>query len=364
MPDLFAVCAPGLEPVLLGEVQSLGLAGRSVPGGVEVPDAPPDAMARMNLWLRTASRVLVRLGQVKATTFPELVRKAAGLPWERCVAGVPVALRVTCRKSRLYHSGAVAERLHTAIEQRLGGKVPLSSSDEDERAQLFVARYEHDVCTVSADSSGALLHQRGYRVAPATAPLRETLAAALLLAARFSPDERLCDPLCGSGTIAIEAALIAMRRAPGLSRRFAFEKWPGFAAAVLEELRKEARSREKPISAQIEASDRDAAALAAARENAARAGVEIRFSERALAHLPPAAGSGLVACNPPYGVRIGGDLRRVYRELGDAARRRPGWRVAAVVADEPLAKAAGLTWSKLLRTQNGGIRVEMLEGRA
>jgi putative N6-adenine-specific DNA methylase len=220
------------------------------------------------------------------------------------------------------------------------------------------------VCTVSADSSGALLHQRGYRVAPAAAPLRETLAAALLLAAGFSPDEPLCDPLCGSGTIAIEAALIAMRRAPGLSRRFAFEKWPGFAAAVLEELRKEARSREKPISAQIEASDRDAAALAAARENAARAGVEIRFSERALADLPPAAGSGLVACNPPYGVRIGGDLRRVYRELGDAARRRPGWRVAAVVADEPLAKAAGLTWSKLLRTQNGGIRIEMLEGRS
>src|ERR1700682_4199117 len=206
MPDLFAVCAPGLEPVLLREVQSLGLAGHPVPGGVEVPDAPSDALARMNLWLRTASRVLVRLGQGEATALPALVRKAAALPWERFVAGGPIALRATCRKSRLYHSGGVAERLHMAIEQRLGAKVPLSSSDEDERAQLFVARFEHDVCTVSADSSGALLHQRGYRVAPAAAPLRETLAAALLLAARFSPGEPLCDPLCGSGDLAHAAA--------------------------------------------------------------------------------------------------------------------------------------------------------------
>src|SRR5438105_4367247 len=142
---LFAVCAPGLEPVLAGEVRALGLAGRAVPGGVEVDHA--STLPRLNLWLRTASRVLVRMGQFEAKTFPELVRKASGLPWERH-AGSPVAFRVTCRKSRLYHSDAVAERLHAALEARLGAKVPLGSA-EDENAQLFVARFDRDVCTVS-----------------------------------------------------------------------------------------------------------------------------------------------------------------------------------------------------------------------
>jgi putative N6-adenine-specific DNA methylase len=351
---LFAVCAPGLEPILAKEVEALGLAGQVTPGGVEVAD--DSALARLNLWLRTASRVLVRLGQVEATAFPQLVRKASELPWERYVGG-PVAFRVTCRKSRLYHSGAVAERLHAALEARLKKKVPLASA-EDESAQLFVARFDRDVCTVSADSSGALLHQRGYRVAPGPAPLRETLAAALLLAAQWDPTTPLCDPLCGSGTIAIEAALIAADRAPGLKRSFAFEKWP--VAASVEALREEARARVRAISASIEASDQDAEAVAAARENAARAGAGITVVQRPLSALP--ARSGLLVCNPPYGVRIGGDVRQIYRELGEAARR--GWQVAAVVAQGAPTEAAGLRWRKLLRTQNGGINVDFLAADA
>lgn len=351
---LFAVCAPGLEPVLAGEVKDLGLAARVVAGGVEVAD--DSALPRLNLWLRTASRVLVRLGQVEAKSFPELVRKAAALPWERYVGG-PVAFRVTCRKSRLYHSDAVAERLHAAVEARLKAKVALAAA-EDESAQLFVARFDHDVCTVSADSSGALLHQRGYRLAQGAAPLRETLAAALLLAAGYSGSEPLCDPLCGSGTIAIEGALIAADRAPGLERGFAFEKWPGVTS--VEALREEARKRIRAISAPIEASDHDAEAVASARENAARAGAEIALAQRTLAEVPAAAGAGLLACNPPYGVRIGGDLRRLYRELGEAARRRPGWQIAAVLAQDAPSAAAGLPWRRLLRTQNGGITVEFV----
>jgi putative N6-adenine-specific DNA methylase len=354
---LFAVCAPGLEPVLEGEVRSLGLAGRAVSGGVEVDD--DGALPRLNLWLRTASRVLLRLGQVEATAFPELVRKASALPWERYVAG-PVAFRVTCRKSRLYHSDAVAERLHAALEARLKTKVPLA---DDESAQLFVARFDRDVCTISADSSGALLHQRGYRLDQGPAPLRETLAAALLLAAGYSGSGPLCDPLCGSGTIAIEGALLAADRAPGLERGFAFEKWPG--SWRMQELREQARGRIRAISAPIEASDQDAEAVAAARQNAARAGAEIAVVQRPLAALPAAQGAGILACNPPYGVRLGGDIRALYRELGEAARRRPGWQVAAVVAQDAPAAVAGLPWRRVLRTQNGGITVEfMVEAEA
>jgi putative N6-adenine-specific DNA methylase len=372
--QLFAVCAPGLEQVLLAEVQALGCKGRAAAGGVELDGTLRDVQ-RLNLWLRTASRVLVRLGTVKATAFPELVRKATELPWEKfALPGKAAQIRVTCRKSRLYHSAAVAERLHAAMEARLKGKVALQTADDEaaEGPQLFVARFEHDLCTVSADSSGALLHQRGYRGPQAKAPLRETLAAALLLAAGWRGETPLCDPLCGSGTIAIEAALIALRRAPGLHREFAFQKWPGFDVRLFQDLRAgdagdagrlEAHAGLGPQASglgQIEASDHDAGAVAAARENAARAGVTIEIAQRRLAQLPPAEGPGLIACNPPYGLRVGGDVRQIFRELGDAARRRPGWRVAAVVADERAANASGLRWTRLLRTQTGGIPIQFL----
>src|SRR5437764_2616474 len=141
---LFAVCAPGLEPVLASELRALGLPGRALAGGVEVDGGVPEVM-RMNLWLRTASRVLLRLGEpFRATTFPELVRKASALPWERFLRkSVPAAFRVTCRKSRLYHSGAVAERLHAALEARVGFRISRVESTGEEApadAQLFLAR--------------------------------------------------------------------------------------------------------------------------------------------------------------------------------------------------------------------------------
>ena len=353
---LFAVCAPGLERLLLAEVAGLGVSGHVLSGGVQIPD--DSAIERANLWLRTASRVLLRMGELRATTFPELVRKASALRWEKHLAkGMRVAFHVTCRKSRLYHSGAVRERLHAGLQERLGYDVPLGESEE--AGQLFVARFERDVCTVSADTSGALLHQRGWRGAHAKAPLRETLAAALLLAAGYSGAEPVCDPLCGSGTIAIEAALIAMRRAPGLSRAFAFQRWPGFDERRWQELRAEAQRGERLPAARIEASDQDAGAIAAARDNAARAGVPVDIEQRRLAELPADAGAGLVACNPPYGVRVAGG--NIARDLIGALRRRPSWKLAAVTPDAGAFSRAGAQVNALLRTQNGGLRVEMVE---
>src|SRR5256885_1018143 len=180
MHRIFAVCPPGLEQVLSGEMGAEASAG-----GVEVQGDLVRA-ARLNLTLRTATRVLARLGEFRATTFADLVRKARLLPFDLCLRkGEPVALRVTCRKSRLYHSGAVAERLREAIGERLGAPPPEATADEeaDSPAQLLLARFDHDVCTVSADTSGALLHRRGYRLAQARAPLREAPAAATVPAA-------------------------------------------------------------------------------------------------------------------------------------------------------------------------------------
>ena len=357
---LFAVCAPGLEPVLASEMRALGLPARPLAGGVETDGAHPQAM-RLNLWLRTASRVLFRLGEpFRATTFAELVRKASALPWERFLRkDARVAFRVTCRKSRLYHSDAVAERLHDALERRRGFPVPRADGAGEEApagAQLFLARFERDVCTVSADSSGALLHRRGWRGPQAKAPLRETLAAALLLAAGFSGEEPLCDPLCGSGTIPIEAALIAMRRAPGIARSFAFQRWPEFSARQWEHLTVAARKQERPLHVRIEASDQDAGAVAATSENASAAGVEIAAIQRRLGDLPPDDGAGLIACNLPYGVRIAAGA--IFTELAAAARRRPAWRVAIVAPNAR--EASGLQLKPLLRTKTGGIPVEML----
>jgi putative N6-adenine-specific DNA methylase len=360
---LFAVCAPGLPPLTAEEVRALGLPARALAGGVEVEGDLPEAM-RLNLWLRTASRVLLRLGEpFRATAFPELVRKATALPWERFVRkGAHVAFRVTCRKSRLYHSDAVAERLHAALEARTGFPVQVASPGDEEApsgAQLFLARFERDVCTVSVDTSGALLHQRGWRGSQAKAPLRETLAAALLLAVGFRGEEPVCDPLCGSGTIAIEAALIAMGRAPGVERQFAFQRWLEYSARQWEHLVSQARKRERRLEFHIEACDQDAGAVFATRENAARAGVEIAIAQRRLAELPTDGGAGLLATNPPYGVRIGAELERVFRELDEALKRRPRWRAAVI------APRAGLTVAlvSILRTQNGGIPVEMLASR-
>jgi putative N6-adenine-specific DNA methylase len=359
---LFAVCAPGLGPLLEAEVRALGLQGTAVAGGVEVRGGLPEAL-RLNLWSRIASRVLMRMGEpFRATSFPELVQKASALPWEQFVRrGSRVAFRVTCRKSRLYHSGAVEERLLAALSSRVEIAAAEAAGEEEESdSQLFVARLDHDLCTVSADSSGALLHRRGWRGPQAKAPLRETLAAALLLAAGWSGDTPLCDPLCGSGTIAIEAALFAMRRAPGLSRKFAFQRWPGHSARQWEHLVSEARKQERPLAVRIEASDQDSGAVAAAKENAARAGVALEVTQRRLADLSPDPGRGLIACNPPYGHRIGADLHQLFVDLGTAARKRPGWDLAMMAADADSTRASKLPLQELLQTQTGGIPVTFL----
>jgi hypothetical protein len=198
----------------------------------------------------------------------------------------------------------VAERVVAAIAHRVGGSPSWEGADEEDAAdsdaaQLFVVRLFHDSCTVSADSSGALLHRRGYRLATAKAPLRETLAAAMLLGAGWDGSAPLLDPMCGSGTIAIEAALLARRIPPGLRRRFAFERWPGFEPAPWRRALDAARSgiRER-APGPIHASDRDAGAIEAARANAERAGVaeDLTLARAAIAAVEPPPGPS--SCAP------------------------------------------------------------------
>lgn len=361
------------------------------PGGVSFSGGL-HALYSANLHLRTASRIIMRLGQFPASAFHELERRASRIPWELAIPpGAAVDVRATSRKSRLYHSDAVAERVLTAIDRRVGGIAPTTGQPGGDsggeqgqtlaqarpgESQLVVVRIDHDRVTISADASGALLHLRGYRLAVARAPLRETLAAALLLASEWDAGSPLVDPMCGSGTIAIEAAMMARGIPPGLERRFAFERWPGFDASLWRAMVEGARERiTVRAPAPILASDRDAGAIEATADNARRAGVldDLTIERRSLsAAEPPSSGShaaggiGWIVTNPPYGVRVGerAPLRDLYARLGQVARRRfPGWTLAILSADPVLERQLGLALDVCLRTTNGGIPVHVARGR-
>lgn len=445
METFFVVAAPGLEAITAAEMRGLGLLPETASLSDVAPPRdvapPPDAggvefqgsfsaLYRANLYLRTANRVLVRLGDFYAASFPELRKKAGRLPWERYLKpGQPVAMHVTCHKSRLYHSDAVAERVAGAIADRLGQPSPrLKASDEATNPpQLVVVRLLNDHCTISIDSSGELLHRRGYRQETAKAPLRETLAAAMLLASGWGAGAKdpLLDPFCGSGTIAIEAALMALGLPPGLNRRFAFMDWPGFdlrrweksledaatgsrppvgapsrllsrreapdhvpspattAAPPLREAAQpgadqaagqpepepdRAEALARPAIPIIQASDRDEGAIRIARANAERAGVldAIEFTHRAVSAIQPPPGPGWVVTNPPYGLRVSAnqDLRNLYAQLGNVLRAHcPGWNVAILSSDPRLLGQTGLKLDTSLGMVNGGVNVRLGRGK-
>jgi putative N6-adenine-specific DNA methylase len=398
MEKLFATCAPGLEPLTAQELKRLGLIG-STRQGNEVEAGGPAGGAQIetggvsftgdlkaiylaNLHLRTASRVLVRLGEFYAAAFSELRKKAGRLEWGRFLKpGQPVAINATCHRSRLYHSDAVAERIMGAIGDSLGQPSQGIKFDSDEsrpkaetkiHSQLVVVRIVNDLCTVSLDTSGELLHRRGYRLATAKAPLRETLAAGLLMASGWNQVSPLIDPFCGSGTIAIEGAMMALEIAPGCLRQFAFMDWQNFEADLWNKIlgkavrQMEEKTAERKGSIPIHASDRDAGAIEMARANAGRIGVEqvIEFSCRAISAIEP-VGTGWVVTNPPYGVRVSAnkDLRNLYAQFGKVLRSKCQlWQVAILCSDLQLLQNTGLQLDTSTSLVNGGITVRLARG--
>jgi len=355
--ECFAVAPPGIEETTARELRALDVDRITADSGGVSFQGTLAQLGDANLRLRTASRVLVRVARFRARTFFELERHAGKVEWARwMVSGTRPEFDVTSRKSKLYHEKGIAQRLAAAIEP----------GPDDAPTQLFVVRVVRDEFTLSIDSSGELLHRRGYRLESAKAPMRETLGAAMLLAAGWRGQAPLLDPMCGSGTLPIEAALIARRIAPGLRRGFAFERWPAFDAAAWRDVRGRAEAEVLPRSpVRITGSDRDAGAVAAALENAARAGVadDVEFREAALSAATADAGPGLLVSNPPYGVRVGEErgLRDLYATLGKLVTQRLiGWSVALLTANPRLDAATGLDWREVFRTSNGGIPVRLI----
>ena len=366
--NCFVVAPPGLEELCRTELRQIGLTPDPVePGGVAFP-ATHEQLYRANLQLRVASRILVRVASFHAAHFSDLEKAAQQVDWGRWIAsGSLIEFRVSSHKSRLYHQKAIAERLLGIMSRRVSG-VSLAATDSAAAvAQRFVVRVVRDRFIISVDSSGGHLHQRGYRLESGKAPIRENLAAAMLLAAGWNPATPLIDPFAGSGTIPIEAAMIARRIPPGWFRGFGFENWPTFDPVIWNQVRDAAgQGIVSKASAPIVASDRDLGALRIITANADRAGVlaDLEIITGTISDLLPPPEIGAVITNPPYGDRIG-DKRKLldlYARFGTVARSRlSGWKLGIISADQRLTGQMKLNLMESWQTNNGGIPIRFLQ---
>ena len=347
--------------MLCDEVRAKGFGDpRAVLGGVVIKGTWADVW-RANLELRGPSHVLARFGEFYVSHLAQLDKLARKFPWgEIFDKNVPLRVEVTCKKSRIYHAGAAQQRFETALREDFGAEI---SAD----AEIVIkARIENDLCTLSVDTSGEPLHKRGHKEAIGKAPLRENMAALLLLACGYHGQEPVLDPMCGSGTFVLEAAEMALWLNPGRTRNFAFEKLVTFDAMAWNKLK--SRSIPNDTRLRFYGSDRDQGAIDMAKANATRAGISAHtvFSHLAISDAsPPEGPPGLVMVNPPYGTRLGDKhkLLPLYAALGKTMRERfSGWRVGLITTEQGLAKATGLPFKAASRPiLHGGLRILLFQ---
>ena len=377
--NYFAVCAPGTEALLYREVLALPgvVAPQMLPGGVEFSGSL-ELLYHAHLQLRCAHRVLLRLEDFLAQSYPMLFNKALRLPWEHYLGFTEsYSLRVSAKASRLRHHKRLAETLQSAISQALA-PLGLQPQQQPQATLELHVRMFQDRCSLSLNSSGAHLHQRGYHQQKTRAPLRETLAASLLEALDMHAYTLILDPMCGSGTLLCEAAQRACGLPAGHLRRFAFEALPFFQASKWQRLRTQALSQQHEATLSLYGTDIDPAALQAAKHNAHTAGVAelIHWQHQDARVLPYTAllaqarqqhqrptAPGLVLCNPPYGRRLGNltETRQLYQTLLEAWQQQAqGYDIALLTPHRAWLEDSPLRWETLLHCRNGGIPVYLL----
>ncbi len=364
---LVATSAMGLESLVADEVKALGYKTTSENGKIYF-QGDELAIAKTNLWLRVADRVRIVAGEFQATTFDDLFEQTKAIPWERFLpvdAEFPVAGKSV--KSTLYSvpdcqaivKKAIVERLKIAYK-RIGFL--------DESGPLFKLEVSilKDKVTLTIDSSGTGLHKRGYRVAQGDAPLKETLAAALVKVSRWNPNRPFVDPFCGSGTIAIEAAMIGQNIAPGYNREFSCEDWPWINKSIWDQVREEAEDLAKydqPLD--ITGSDYDPRMIKVAQENAAGAGFAdlIKWQTCDVRDLTVDGLNGVMVGNPPYGERLGEveEAEEITRELGRVMKKHPSWSVYMLSSLENFEKMYGQRTTKKRKLFNGFIRTDLYQ---
>ena len=361
--EIYLVSPPGLEAILFDEVKSKNFNdAKQVLGGVSIQGGWPEVW-RANLEIRGTTRVLARIGSFHAGHLAQLDKLARKFPWgEFLRKDVALNVEVTCKKSRIYHAGAAAQRIETALREEFG---PTISEDAEVSIK---ARFEDNLCTISIDTSGESLHKRGHKEAIGKAPMRETMASLFLRQCGYDGNETVVDPMCGSGTFILEAAEIAANLNPGRTRKFAFEQLTSFDPTVWKQRCDAALP--KPTDLKFFGSDRDAGAIKMCKANAERAGVtdQTIFQNHAVSDLmPPPGEPGLIIVNPPYGTRIGDKkpLFALYAALGKTLSTRfKGWRVGVITADSSLAKATSLTFAKPGKAvSHGGLNITLFQAK-
>ena len=341
------------------------------PGGVNF-SGKLELGVRANLWLSTAGRVWLRLKDFRVRLWEDLLRQADSVPWEVFIApGAPLNIQVALNESNLKHTGRIAEVTGQAAAKRLrelGLEPPAPAKPGDENAQRLQVRGSDRRASISLDMSGAHLHKRGWRAQGGAAPLREDLAAALLLHCGYDGSQPLLDPMCGSGTLVIEAAGLARRLPPGLGRVFAFEQWPCHREAAWNYMKRQAENEALPAPpAPIMGRDSNGEAVDLARGNAELAGVgqgaQLEIGDFFKAEPP--AGPGLVVMNPPYGKRLGSvrQAQDLARRIGERlAQAYPGWRCGVVLYLQEWVELLGLENPSLITAPFGGLHVTLLSG--
>jgi putative N6-adenine-specific DNA methylase len=363
--QFFATCPRGLEALLVRELADLDLGAAAVPGGVAFPGGW-DACYRANLWSRIASRILWRIGEFDYRNEHDLYAAVRAVDWPRYFR-VERTLRVnvTAQKSPLKSLEFATLRIKDAVCDRfrdaLGKRPDVERANPDVRVHAFL---EAGHGTLYLDTSGEPLFKRGWRAGAGEAPLRENLAAGIVMLSGWTPEDMLLDPMCGAGTLLVEAAAMARGRPPGAKRTFGFERLAAFDRALWERVTREPRGSERVP--QLYGSDSDPKALTAARRNLAEAGVErwVRLEPADVLERTAPAPPGVMVMNPPYGERMGSadELARFYPRLGDALKQRyAGWRCYIFTADLRLPKLIRLEPSRRTPLWNGALECRLYE---
>ncbi|MDF0553786.1 THUMP domain-containing protein [Kamptonema sp. UHCC 0994] len=370
MNQYFATVARGLEPIAAQELERLG-AQDVRPDFTGVYFAGDRALLyRVNLWARTIFRVLVPIAEFQCYDSDMLYREVQKIDWQEYLdADNTLAVDCTGGNEKLNHTHYTALQVKNSIADQQRGNFGKRSNVDKKNPDLLINVHIHkDRCILSLDSSGGSLHRRGYRPAVGAAPLKETLAAALLEMAEWNPNLPFLDPMCGSGTLPLEAGLKALNIAPGLFReKFGFMSWRDFDEALWDRLWEEAENSElSELKAVIAGSDRDSEILTQARTNAQQAGLKdkIKFALTELSELEAPADSGILICNPPYGERLGdaSELGELYKLLGDVFKQRfKGWNAFILTGNKELGKKVGLKTARRIHVYNGTLECTLLK---
>ncbi|CQR25367.1 N6-adenine-specific DNA methylase [Streptococcus varani] len=368
--NLIATAAAGLEAVVGRELRDLGYECQVENGRVRF-SGDISTIIESNLWLRAADRIKIIVGQFPARTFEELFQGVFGLDWENYLplgCKFPIS-KAKCVKSKLHNEPSVQAISKKAVVKKLQKHfhrpegVPLQETGAEFKIEVSILK---DVATVMIDTTGSSLFKRGYRVEKGGAPIKENMAAAILLLSNWYPDKPLIDPTCGSGTFCIEAAMMARKIAPGLKRDFAFEDWNWVDKNLVKQARQKAEGAiDKELELDILGSDIDARLIEIANKNALAAGVaeDIQFKQMRLQDLKTEKTNGVILSNPPYGERLLDDdaIAKLYKEMGQTFSSLKTWSIFVLTSDEQFEARFGRLADKKRKLYNGTLKVDLYQ---